>query len=393
MLIHRIVIIVETPFNVRDFNRYGIEILKLSNFQVEVWDFSPFMRPLLYKQHNASDSEEFEECNLFFSCGDALKAIEGLGQDSAVISVINFDSSTKDIYKALSKQNIFYGLLSTNSIPPRYSKSNLFNTISNKFKQEITFQRVLNAVFRRIPINLFGVRPADFIIAGGSKSLGNAANKYPKLIRPSTPVVWAHTMDYDVYLQSGKKAPIIDDIAVFVDQYIPFHPDLRFRSEILELDTDHYYRVLSNFFSRIESEMGLRVIIAPHPRADYAKLPDYFNGREIYQGKTNQLVQRSRLVLLHYSTAVNFAVLYNKPVLFMTNTNLEKTYLSDYIHSMAKIFEKRPIIIDSHQENNLGQELFIDQMVYDNYREVYIKRNGTPEKMLWEIVADYLLLQ
>lgn len=391
MTINRIVILVESPFTARDFNRYGIDILKRKNFQIEVWDFTPFLRSSLYQQHKVKKIEDFEECKLFYSRKIALRAIRSLDQESAIISVLNFNLFSRAIYLALSKRNLFYGLLSTNSIPPRFSEEKPIKKISNKFKQTITLQRMLNAIFRRIPLGLLRMRPANFIIAGGAKSLGNAANKYPQLITPSTHKVWAHTMDYDIYLQSQEGEPVNDEnIAVFVDQFIPFHPDIRLKSEALDLDVDHYYQALSNFFSRIERELGLKVVIAAHPRANYENLPDYFNGREIIHGKTAQLVKSSKIVLLQFSTAINFAVFYNKPILFVSSKTVEKTYLHDSIRSMATLFSKKPIIIDALQEVSLEKELIVDQDVYNNYREVYIKRKGTPEKLLWEIVSDFL---
>jgi len=118
LTINRIVILVESPFTARDFNRYGIDILKRKNFQIEVWDFTPFLRSSLYQQHKVKKIEDFEECKLFYSRKIALRAIRSLDQESAIISVLNFNLFSRAIYLALSKRNLFYGLLSTNSIPP-----------------------------------------------------------------------------------------------------------------------------------------------------------------------------------------------------------------------------------------------------------------------------------
>jgi len=391
MSINRVVILVETPFSTRDYDRYGIDIFKQKNLPVEVWDFSPFLRKSMYQLHKECEGEEIIECKIFLSLGIALTAISDLDQDSAIISVINFNPSSMVIYRTLSTQNLNYGLLSTNSIPPRYQKGGVLKNFSNKIKKASTLQRIFNAFFRRIPIKYLGLRPANFIIAGGSRSLGNAANKYPKLIASTTKIIWTHTMDFDIYLKSREQPPVLDDnIAVFLDQYFPFHPDLRLRAEAFDLDADEYYQVLSNFFSGVEKELGLRVVIAAHPRSDYDNLPDYFGGREIIRGKTVELVRRSKLVLLHYSTAINFAVFYDKPILFVSTRNTEGTFLRDYIRSMANLFEKQPVVVDASPQVDLRREMIVDSDVYGNYKDAYIKRSGSPEKYLWEIVVDYL---
>lgn len=391
--INRVVILVESPFTARDYDRYGIELL-LKDFQVEVWDFSPFLRKSLYKLHVRNEEKEFSETEEFHSRGAALSRIDKLTQDFAVISVINFNPSSLEIYRTLSARNIFLGLLSTNGIPPRFPKDNLQKNIINKLKQSVTPQRVINALFRRIPIKYLGLRPANFVIAGGSKSLENASNKYSHLISSSTKIVWTHTMDYDIYLKSHHKPPSKDDnIAVFLDQYIPFHPDLRLKGETFDFDPDPYYQALSNFFSLVEKEFGLRVVIAAHPRSDYDNLPDYFGGREVVSGKTSHLIERSKLVLLHFSTAINFAIFYKKPILFLSTENAEGTFLRDYIWSMASLLQKQPISIDGQKSDDLRQKMVVDPKIYENYREMFIKRNGTPEKQIWEIAADFLLLQ
>ena len=80
--------------------------------------------------------------------------------------------------------------------------------------------------------------------------------------------------------------------------------------------------------------MGLPVVIAAHPRAGYAQAgysgPDYFGGRTLVSGQTLPLIFDSALVLTHYSTAVNFAVMARKPLLLLASDTLVRVLASPH---------------------------------------------------------------
>ena len=48
--IKKVIYIIETRFNKRDYDRFGIEILKKNGFEVEVWDFTPFLGSHEYRK-------------------------------------------------------------------------------------------------------------------------------------------------------------------------------------------------------------------------------------------------------------------------------------------------------------------------------------------------------
>ena len=45
MSIERIILLVESPFNKRDYNRFGIERIRNQDIEVEVWDVSKIFHP------------------------------------------------------------------------------------------------------------------------------------------------------------------------------------------------------------------------------------------------------------------------------------------------------------------------------------------------------------
>ena len=46
--ITKIIFFIEAHFNQRDYNRFGIPVLLENGFEVEVWDFTPFLTNARY---------------------------------------------------------------------------------------------------------------------------------------------------------------------------------------------------------------------------------------------------------------------------------------------------------------------------------------------------------
>ncbi|MEO8033631.1 MAG: hypothetical protein ABI837_04315, partial [Acidobacteriota bacterium] len=142
---------------------------------------------------------------------------------------------------------------------------------------------------------------------------------------------------------------------------------------------------------RVEAEGGVRVVIAAHPRADYADRSHIFGDREIVRGETAALVRDADLVLAHCSTAVNFAALERKPVLFLTSDSLERHVIhGSAVPVVAGLFSKTPVNIDHVGQVDWQDERTVDGQAYDSYIAKYIKAKGTPERLCWDLVADYL---
>ena len=388
--IRKVVFFVESVFTSRDYDRYGVKTFQDYQLNVEVWDFTPLLHGELFFQENDQTTSDFEERKIFRSFRQALDAIATLSSNDYIISVINFNFKTLKLYRAVEKSRVRLGIFSTNAVPPLYIKAGVIETIGNKLKQEITFRRVVNAIFRRMPLKLFGLRPADFIVAGGTKSIDYAKNKYAQLLTPATEPLWAHTMDYDIFLEHERYSTQEKPFGIYLDQYIPFHSDYLRKGEMPDLDIESHFSALRKFFALVEKELKIQIVIAAHPRSNYESLPGYFGAREMIRGKTAELVKNSSLVIAHFSTAINFAIMFNKPILFVATKSLRQTLDFGYIQTMSQILHKQPIIVDEIDELE-NVEISLDEKVYENYMEAYVKRKATPlNKRLWEIVLERL---
>ena len=87
--ISKIVLFVISPFDKRDFKRFGIDILRSNGFEVLVYDFSPLVYHRLHEA-GVSDQADYEKHYCFVTKFDAIKAIRELETDSFVISYVFF---------------------------------------------------------------------------------------------------------------------------------------------------------------------------------------------------------------------------------------------------------------------------------------------------------------
>jgi len=398
MKIKKVIYFIESTFCQRDFERFGIEIMKDSGFCVEIWDFTPLLSPEDYKLVRAQDPIDYQKskCRLFMEKAEAIQEIKNLKQDTMIIFIMFFDYEHYFLYRELSKQNILYTFIITNTIP-FYKNNRAGNYFFNKYwltnfarkVKELNLEKIKKHVFDRVPSSLLMIQFPEFIFAGGYQSLINY--KFP--IGKKTKVIWGHTLDYDLYLkdlqQTSKNELASKKYIVFIDQYFPFHPDYIHMNIKPPTTPEIYYPAMCKFFCKVEKETGFPIVIAAHPRSKYEEHPDYFDGRKVIRGKTKELIRDSEFVLTHGSTSLSFAVLYHKPVLFLTTDEIEQSRVDkEFIRVFSSELNKGVINIDCDYKINWDKELRIDAEAYANYKEKYIKRRDTKEDFFWQIVAD-----
>jgi hypothetical protein len=195
----------------------------------------------------------------------------------------------------------------------------------------------------------------------------------------------SHAFDYDIYLQqknqnSFKKQ---DNYAVFLDSGIVAHPDSRrlgggMPSEIETVNT--YYPAISSFFDDFEKKTGMRVVIALHPRIIISKeLLRNYGDREVILKNTSSLVKNSKMVIVHNSTSMNFAVLWKIPLLIITTTIIDRINYST-MRSIEDIFKTKRININKPYKDKDYIKISRNTVAqYDSYNENLIKTINSPQ--------------
>ncbi len=118
-------------------------------------------------------------------------------------------------------------------------------------------------------------------------------------------------------------------------------------------------------------------------------MPEIFGGRTVIRDKTIELVAKSSLVVSHASTSVSFAVLFDKPIMFVKMAEMDASALVD---AMAASLGLRALDINDIEAANM---LSFDVSnwkgtKYEEYKYRHLKSRSAAELMVWEIVAEHL---
>jgi hypothetical protein len=397
--INKIVILTDYPYNQQYAEYFGVELLRNHGLEVEIWDISAYLFEKFRDQLLADDPKKFEGLRLFFRKNEIEQAISCQNNRCFFNCFIGYSLSTFFIFRAISNQCICYCVPGMVSFPsPHPVRTHFVQRIVSQIKNadSLKFKGIIEHILNKFLLNyyfLFGIAPAAVLLLNGEKS-GSVRPLYP--IDRKTTLLWTHSFDYDVYLKNQQEITSSDIRAgVFLDDYLPLHPDFLFTGVEFSISPEDYYRKLCNFFSSLEQQALTKVLIAAHPKSDYDNAPDYFCGRTIVKGKTASMVREAAFAIAHMSTSINFAVLYHKPIIFVTMDEIEKMSSGKnitglYIQAIAAALGKTPVNIDHEIIFKWDKEMEINEAAYSHYRNLYIKKRGTPEKPMWEIFYSWL---
>jgi len=398
-MIKKIILVFENPFNQFNYDRFGIDLLIKNGFNVEYWDILEALYPGTVI--NISQNRfEFSGFRQFASKQDVITAIKKLSEVDIIITPFNYQFKYLWFFQAVSKSQCYYAIMHNNPGSFNYvTKNKNLNTMNrlllkltmvtrNLFAKRYSGGLIKQRIFSYIPYELFKLKPPRFLFFGGNedirKNLKHLYNaEYTKMIA-------AHNFDYDLYLQrklaNNNKYP--SNSIVFIDQNFPFHSDDTMSQWGYAVNEKEYYPSICRFFEHIEKEFNVNVIIATHPDVRQDQYHNFFGKRQCVKNKTFDLISQAKLVLMHDSSAINFVVLYQKPVLFFFTKEMLPTREAEVIKQMAKWFGREAVNCDEPYSINCEKELAIDKKLYSYYKETFIKPRGSEELPLWQIVSN-----
>ena len=130
-----------------------------------------------------------------------------------------------------------------------------------------------------------------------------------------------------------------------------------------------YYYEIAQFLRNLELHTGLSVIIALHQTNNSIEFEQVFHGFQKLQRKTKDLVKKANFVVGHYSTALSFAVLLNKPILLIQFPEKYK-YLYKSVKRVSKLLKINPIKLPKR----IDDISFIFHKINHKDRQEYIKK-------------------
>ena len=260
------------------------------------------------------------------------------------------------------------------------NKASFFEKIIYMFKNNVFKRHFLALINKFLLIYLPNQDP--FIALTSGTSYLNDPRFYQSKLK-----IKAHSLDYEKYLNiKNKKNKKLNglsvDYAVYIDENITGHQDNVEMSLSQPTYPENFFPKLETFFNIIEKNFGMKVVIASYPVGKNI-FKDYLKNKS-FKNVTPELIKNSKLVLVHATTSISFAVLWNKPILFLTNDQIKKSWYGDFIKAPAHFLKSPLINIDNIRKRDLI--LSVKNNNYNEYKENYIKSSKSPEISVWQIL-------
>lgn len=344
--------------------RFSLEELLLCQNKVIILDMGKLLMPIEYKL--TPDNPIYDPRFEYVKVENRKDADNFFSIHNHSLYFLQFSDyyEVRYVYKLLTKYNIEYGYL--------YSAQSDFNINQikqikkkNREKRVVSWHYIKSGIYYRYTRKLFKCKPASFMIFGGSLNenylieRGNCSTETQRIY------IWSLNYEnfllHDIYINSKQ-------YCVFLDQYLPFHRDMRGKKI---LNADSYYCELREIFRKIENTFSVEVIIAAHPSADYRGKESLFDGFKIEYGITAELVKGAKFVLAQYSNAFSYAIMAKKPILLIENRTVEQyKEASKYIEILASYLNIKII----HDSGDIEESLLaINSKRYDELRKLIIK--------------------
>ena len=382
MQVTQILILTEAPFTKRDYDRFGVDLLR-KNFQVSILDCTSWLKPEYWKKYSAFAYR----CTGYKEVGDFESFVANLDGCARAIAIDFLGAGPKSTTARIELKNreipravILHGLLPR----PEYKRSDRLR----RFLHSNSPRSALRKLSRKGRQMIYREPPADLVVLTGAASLKEVR------VQQTVNRVWAHTFDYDIYLNNARQELELGErYAVFLDEDMAFHLDYDHAGIDPPTTPSRYYPVMNRFFERFERANGMRVIVAAHPRSRYELHPEVWSGRTIIQNKTAQLVRGADYILGHSSTSLSFAVLWRKPILFLSTWDLDKSYLAPHIALRSSLLRRPLVNVDESPDSAPGQDALpaVDEDAYSRYVTQFIKFPGSPDLPAWQIFSEFVM--
>lgn len=257
------------------------------------------------------------------------------------------------------------------------------NVENKKSRLKNILQKLLFMLF--IFLMKIGIFPRLDLLFLASKNKKTTINKFKRYKK----IIDINSYHFDQALEYNDKKT--EEFVVFLDSNTPYHLDQK-KMGLPLIDKEEYYLNLSRVFGVIEKEYNLDVIICAHPKYDLAQSShDYFN-RLVVQYDTLEKISKAKLVLVHNSSSVNYAIVLKKPILI-----LDANEFNIAIRQTANILENElglsKVNFFEDDEGEIKKKLLnikVNEKKYNDYIDGYLAMNHNNLQSSIKIITEEL---
>ena len=365
----KVVITHPSQLSERWMKYYCLEDLS-KEFDVEFWDCSDVAYPSFKVAHPL--------VNKYLHVIDSLEtfrsSLSKLPKDTVLVSEVHRNAKTYSFHEIQSSYfpQITYVCFYGNDIECVNLEENWKNVSRNTFNwRDIVY---------RIPYVHDGIRwflhhtEPDYNEKKMARKCAELYKDYYEIASTKNANYRINHPDLEQYLQIKDKAKLQEGrYIVFIDDFFPYHPEILASMGNVDVDriANVYHQRMNAFFENIEQRIGCKVVIAAHPYANY-KSNNPFNGRDIFYGKTAELIKDCDAVCMHGSNAYAYVALYDKPIALILSEVQRNSEVFRLTNLCGKTFKLPVYSIDKSSE--YGNIMFekMDSVLRKKYIDYYL---------------------
>jgi hypothetical protein len=366
-----IVVAVDFKFKQFDFDRFELGYFK-NYCQVNILDLSSLAS---YSFRSAISAAKYDGDNIFSisTYKQLYLELERLAEINIQreIIIMNFVKPTS--FPSL----LFLGLVKKAGIKTvDYFNAGVPSVASGTVN--LTALHIVKGLKRRLfyaASKVLKVSPTHRMVAGNYWIDRCQDEKISKVIR----IHKANTWDYSNFILKGnKKSSVVineSKTAVLLDGAGPmFSSDDANIGKKTYMTSEEWYPSLVVFFECLEKLTGVTVEIAAHPKSAHDLNPPYFGCRNVKYRKTLEMVSNADFIITRGSTAISYAVLHKKPVIFIYSDQLKDDRLAMAgIKMMAEELGTSPVNINNELSlSEFSKHLVVDHQCYERYKRNYL---------------------
>jgi len=377
-----------------DWDRFGLDQLVAAGFAVRIVQFNHLPGFEFLGKLSRDDSfqdicvypRSFEELDRYLSAmqpGDVVFTTVGFKRDTAWLFRLFTKNNVNYIVQSFNYQNTFKGW--------RYSRG-LRDLVRNKgIDARFLLSQFLHFISLCLSpsVRYLSLRPPAVSIRAGHDPF-RFVPTFPHLHRAHAVAIESvdcRTADHPPPIAAELPARY----AVFLDQNLPYHPDFVILG-LRTVDPERYGAQINESLSGIESRTGLPVVIAPNPKWANARVD--FGSRKIVAGATAELVRKSSLVVAHYSNSISFAVLFRKPVVFLTSHEMMMCGLDRHVACSSSWLGSKRLLMDriAKELPPIDRLFTVNEIRYRAYDRTFLRTAGARAAPAGVVVAEQACL-
>ena len=375
-------LIVVWPYRFRDFDwqRFELEFLS-EHLEVHVHELIDALTPEFASAYaNQSDSARVTR---FSSLKQWRSEFKKVSKDAVVFSHIKpTDFQLMRVCRTISgSSSLVVGFVVGGSVVPSSSNGDKFQSLFTNLKTIYHFGRR----------NLLRLWLPKLVVSGGSESYSFIKRDFPRTCK----IISANSSDYSQFLRSSRDKAIQENAAVYLDTGFPGFPrDELLTGKLEKISAENWYPNLSKFFSQVEDSLNMRVDIAVHPKHVGRDHGAFFGDRRSLSGQTDSMVATRELVIATNSTAISYAISYNKPLILVWSNLIEsgidprkRSFILNFsLATGATIFN----IDRQYSEQEIRAALVIDHEKYASYKQKYLT-SRTDNKPNYQVILEEII--